>query len=64
MATPNAYNSNDEELAENDLTTTAQVLSAREILDRLESDAVEQREASLRSRGSWWRRVLGWFGLK
>ena len=65
MPIPNAYNRNNEEPSEGDLTTTAQVLSAREILDRLESDAAEQREAlSTKTYRRWWRKILNWVGLK
>ncbi|MGI9260234.1 MAG: hypothetical protein ACR2QQ_15485 [Gammaproteobacteria bacterium] len=65
MAISNPCNRNDEDLSEGDLTTTAQVLSAKEILDSLESDAAEQREAALsRKRRSLWRKVLNWVGLK
>ena len=65
MAIPSPRSGNDEDLSEGDLTTTAQVLSAREILDRLESDAAEEREVSTsRPRRSWWRTVLDWIGPK
>jgi len=65
MAIPSPRSSNDEDPGEGDLTTTAQVLSAREILDRLESDAAEERELSTsRSRRPWWRIVLDWIGPK
>lgn len=65
MAIPDADSAFDEEPVESDLTTTAQVLSARDILDRLENDAADDQEKlSTRDRRPWWRQLLHWVGLK
>ncbi len=65
MAIPDPSKDIHEELGEGDLTTTAQVLSAREILDRLESEAADQHEAEPSpDRAAWWTQVLAWVGLK
>ena len=65
MTAPNSDPDTTPSTDQSDLTTTAEVLTAREILKELgEETTMIHRVEPLPSRAGWWQRLLAWVGLK
>jgi len=65
MDAPNPRPDNTPSTDESDLTTTAEVLTAREILKELgEETTLIHRVEPLPRLAGWWQQLLAWVGLK
>lgn len=65
MTAPDPESDTPPSTEESDLTTTAEVLTAREILKELgEETTMIHRVEPLPRLPGWWQRLLAWVGLK